>query len=78
MARFAWAASRCKGDALLFSYILVYPSAPSGTLTMLRLASPAFSKKFYKMFRNNLGRVTGGVYALQGQFQWDALFATYC
>ena len=39
MTRLARISSQCKGDALLFSYILIFPSAPSGTLTMLRLAS---------------------------------------
>lgn len=34
--------SQCKRDAFLLSYSLVFPSAPSGTLTMLRLASPWF------------------------------------
>ena len=40
--RFARVSSRSKGDAVLFSYAPVVPSAPSGTLTMLRLASPLF------------------------------------
>lgn len=42
MIRFARVSSRCKGDAFLFSYILIFPSAPSGALTMLRLASSLF------------------------------------
>lgn len=37
----AWMSSQCKGDACLSQpYPGFNPSAPSGTLTMLRLASP--------------------------------------
>lgn len=56
------------------SYTLVYPSAPSGTLTMLRLASPLFRGFIIYVFVLFLGRVTGGVCALQGRFQGDTLF----
>lgn len=60
------------------SYTLVFPSTPSGTLTMLRLASPLPVKYIiYRMFVG-LGRVTGGVCALQGRFQRNALFSAYC
>ena len=37
---FAQMTSQCKRDALLLSYAPYIPSTPSGTLTMLRLASP--------------------------------------
>lgn len=38
--RFARVSSQCKGDAVLVELCVGLPSAPSGTLTMLRLASP--------------------------------------
>ena len=62
--RFARVTSRCKGDAILFSYVLYFPSAPSGTLTMLRLSSPYALGVFYLLLFKCLVRVTGGVCAL--------------
>ena len=50
MTRLARISSQCKGDALLFSYILIFPSAPSGTLTMLRLASSFILFSVYRFF----------------------------
>lgn len=69
-ARFARATSQCKGDTLsVLSYTLIFPSAPSGTLTMLRLASPIAGGGFRNEFLFSLGRVTGGVCALKWPIQ---------
>lgn len=38
--RFARISPQCKGGAVLVELYSGFPSAPSGTLTMLRLASP--------------------------------------
>lgn len=78
MTRFARVSSRCKGDAVLFSYILIYPSAPSGTLTVLRLASSFCSYCFMNCLYCYSRRVTGGVYAPQSLFQKNSLFSFYC
>lgn len=40
MTRFERVPFHCRGNVLRLDYTLICPSAPSGTLTMLRLASP--------------------------------------
>lgn len=58
-------------EMLSFSYILVCSSAPSGTLTMLRLASPIFSLGWG--LRGFVGRMTGGMCVLQVRLQQSTL-----
>lgn len=65
-------------EMLCFSYSLVSPSAPSGTLTMLRLVSSLFIMGVYGCVVSVLRRVTGGVYAPQSRLQRNTLFSFYC